>query len=102
MGKHIEILGYDEVMQSVFINGVSGSITLDIIPDAICFMKSNPECPRAYLNDYTGTSILLHQDSTIESAVRDWQMARDLRNGVHPFAAPTAKPQTYEAQGPQM
>ena len=35
MSKHLEVLGYDTEINTIFAKGVSGSITLDIIPDEL-------------------------------------------------------------------
>ena len=44
MPSHIEILGYDDRLNTIFARGVSGSVTLDIIPDSLNYLKSYPKC----------------------------------------------------------
>ena len=85
MKQTLDILSHDEEMNTIFARGVSGSITLDIIPDALQYLKMRPEFKQLYLQDYTGISIVLNQGSTIESAVNDWQVACDLRRGTYQF-----------------
>lgn len=106
MKQTLDILSHDEEMNTIFARGVSGSITLDIIPDALQYLKMRPEFKQLYLQDYTGISIVLNQGSTIESALNDWQVACDLRRGTYQFkhsqpAKPVA-PATPSADGAAM
>ena len=100
MAKHIEILGYDERLNTIFARGVSGSVTLDIIPDSIGYLKSYPAVDRLYMQDFTGVEIVLTQDSTIESACEDWRRAVDVKRGTYSFPkTPTVQP---PVDGPSM
>ncbi len=83
MRKTLDILSHDEEMNTIFARGVSGSITLDIIPDALQYLKMRPEFKQLYLQDFTGLSIIINHQSTIESAIHDWQVAGDLRRGTY-------------------
>ena len=82
MSKHLEVLGYDTDINTIFVKGISGSVTLDIIPDAVCLLKSYPSVEKLYMQDYNEVEVLLTQDSTIESAVEDWIKAVDKYRGT--------------------
>jgi len=92
MANHIEILGYDNELNTIFVRGVSGSVTLDIIPDSLNYLKSYPAVDRLYMQDYTGVEIVMNQDSTIESACEDWIRAVDLKRGTMPFPRKAQNP----------
>ena len=92
---HLDILSHDEEMSTIFARGVSGSITLDIIPDAVAYLKSYPNFERMYLQDFTGVEFVLPQGSTIESAIQSWEIARDLKRGTYQF-----KPGSVAASAP--
>ena len=100
MAKHIEILGYDDKLNTIFVRGVSGSVTLDIIPDSLNYLKSYPAVDRLYMQDFTGVEIVLTQDSTIESACEDWCRAVDIRRGTYPFPKTIQTPPPVD--GPSM
>ncbi len=98
MPKHLEILGYDTEINTIFAKGVSGSVTLDIIPDAVCLLKSYPSVEKLYMQDYNEVEVLLTQESTIESAIADWSMAVDKKRGYKPTVAePKVAAQPYES-----
>ena len=80
---HLEILSHDEEMSTIFARGVSGSITLDIIPDAVAYLKSHPSFERMYLQDFTNVEFIVSQGSTIENAIQSWETARDLKRGTY-------------------
>lgn len=99
--QHVNILSHDEEMSTIFAQGVSGSITLDIIPDAVSYLKTHPTFARMYLQDYTGVEFVLPQGSTIESAIQSWEIARDLKRGTYQFKSDSlaaAAPTSSEAQ----
>lgn len=101
MSKHLEVLGYDTEINTIFAKGVSGSITLDIIPDAVCLLKSYPSVEKLYMQDYNEVEILLTQESTIESAVADWCKAVDEKRGYKPTVAePKVAAQPFQESGP--
>ena len=100
MPSHIEILGYDDRLNTIFARGVSGSVTLDIIPDSLNYLKSYPTVDRLYMQDFTGVEIVLTQDSTIESACEDWCRAVDLKRGTMP--CPKQPVTLPEITGPSM
>lgn len=83
MSKHLEVLGYDDKMNTIFAKGVNGSIMLDVIPDAVCLLKSCPSVERLYMQDYNEVEVLLTQESTIESAIEAWCDAVDKKRGTY-------------------
>ena len=72
----IEILGHDDELKTIFAKGVSGSIVLDIIPEAVIYLTKNPKYKQLYMQDYSGREIVIPQGSSIEEAVQLWQDAR--------------------------
>lgn len=73
----IEILAYDQELETIFAKGVNGSIALDIIPAAIQHLKGNPEYKQMYLQDTTGAEFVIPQGCAIEQAVQYWQASRN-------------------------
>jgi hypothetical protein len=104
MRKTLDILSHDEEFSTIFARGVSGSVTLDIIPDAIQYLKSNPKFKQMYLQDFMGTEFIISQESTIESAIQAWEVAGDIRRGTYkPKSASTQAPvQTAPASSEPM
>ena len=100
MANHIEILGYDEKLNTIFVRGKSGSVTLDIIPDSLNYLKSYPAVDRLYMQYFTGVEIVMTQDSTIESACEDWCRAVDIKRGTYPF--PKAQRTNDPIDGPSV
>ena len=92
MKQTLDILSHDEEMSTIFARGVSGSVTLDIIPDAIQYLKARPAFKQMYLQDFMGTEFIITQQSTIESAIQAWEVAKALRHGIYPFRNTTAAP----------
>ena len=74
--KAIEILGYDEELKTIFARGVTGSIVLDIIPEAVTYLIKNPKYEQLYMQDYSGREIVIPQGTSIEAAVQIWQSSR--------------------------
>lgn len=93
MRQTLDILSHDEEFNTIFARGVSGSVTLDIIPDAIAYLKSHPTFKQMYLQDFVGTAFVITQESTIESAIQAWEMAGDIRRGTY-------KPKTTSQPAP--
>lgn len=83
MKQTLDILSHDEEFNTIFARGVSGSVTLDIIPDALQYLKSNPRFKQMYLQDFTGTEFIITQESTIESAIQAWEVAVDIKRGTY-------------------
>lgn len=104
MKQTLDILSHDEEFNTIFARGVSGSVTLDIIPDALQYLKSNPRFKQMYLQDFTGTEFIITQESTIESAIQAWEVAVDIKRGTYrPKSASTPAPvQTAPASSEPM
>lgn len=104
MKQTLDILSHDEEFNTIFARGVSGSVTLDIIPDALQYLKSNPRFKQMYLQDFTGTEFIITQESTIESAIQAWEVAVDIKRGTYrPKSASTQAPvQTAPASSEPM
>lgn len=99
--KHIEVLSHDEEYNTIFARGVSGSVTLDIIPDAISYLKGCPTFEKMYLQDFMGIEFIIDQQATIESAIDSWQRARDIKMGVYPFPSKKSTVAPIEVQEKQ-
>lgn len=82
MATYTRILNYDENKGELYVEGVNGSIELDIIPDVICALIYNPNINVVHLRDYSGKEISVKRGSTIESAFQDWLNA-DRKNKDH-------------------
>ena len=104
MKQTLDILSHDEEFNTIFARGVSGSITLDIIPDALQYLRSHPSFKQMYLQDFMGTEFIITQESTIESAIQSWEIAGDIRRGTYkPKSASTQAPvQTAPASSEPM
>ena len=75
MVTYTKILNYDEEKGELYVEGVNGSIQLDIIPDVICALIYNPNINVVHLKDYSGKQISVKRGATIESAFADWLKA---------------------------
>ena len=78
-----KILDYDKENGELYVEGVNGSIQLDIIPDVICALIYNPEINVVHLKDFCGKEISVKRGATIESAFEDWLQAERINKDYH-------------------
>ena len=92
IADYINILGEDKETKTVFAQGYNGSVTLDIIPAAVNYLKLHAKYDNLYLQDYRGTQLLITQQSNVRTAVSDWE------NLVYPIQQPNLQfPQEEES-----
>jgi len=73
---YIEVLGEDEQTKALFVQAKDGSMTLDVIPAALGYLKLHAKYDLLHLQDYFGRIITMNQDSNIRTAVCDWENSR--------------------------
>ena len=73
--KAIEILSYDDELETIFARGLSGSVVLDIIPSALEHLRCAPKYKQMYIQDNMGIEFVIPQGANIEIAIEAWQSA---------------------------
>ena len=76
---YIQILGEDKETKAVFAQAKDGSMTLDVIPAALGYLKLNAKYDLLHLQDYFGYIITMNQNSNIRTAVVDWENAKQTK-----------------------
>ncbi len=78
--KAIEILSYDDELETIFAKGLTGSVVLDIIPSAMEHLRMAPKYKQIYVQDNMGIEFVIPQGASLEFAIESWQSAiRDSR-----------------------
>ena len=73
--KAIEILSYDDELETIFARGLTGSVVLDIIPSALEHLRCAPKYKQMYIQDNMGIEFVIPQGATIEMGIEAWQSA---------------------------
>ena len=73
--RAIEILSYDDELETIFARGITGSVVLDIIPSALDHLRCAPRYKQIYIQDNMGVEFVIPQGASVESAVESWQTA---------------------------
>ncbi len=77
ISDYIDVLGEDKSTNAVFVQAKNGSMTLDVIPAALGYLKLHARYDLLHLQDYFGYIITMNQDSNIRTAVCDWENSRE-------------------------
>ena len=82
--RPIEVLSYDEELETIFAKAVTGSVVLDIIPAALDQLRANPKYKQIYLQDNMGVEFVIPQGASLESAIDEWKKASSQKRGTSP------------------
>ena len=67
----------NEELKTIFARGVHGSFVLDILPEAVGYLRARSQYSQMYMQDHAGRELIIPQGSSVEQAAQLWREVVD-------------------------